>query len=75
VAYSPRSKHLGRIILPCVTLVAAAMALAACDTPVGTPPSWRNLPLPPTQVTNPDGGGPQVTRWGPPDTSGTGRGR
>jgi hypothetical protein len=56
-------------------LAAVATALAACDTPVGTPPSWRNLSLPPTQVTNPDGGGPQVTRWGPPDTSSTGRGR
>jgi predicted small lipoprotein YifL len=75
VAYHPRSKHQRRTILRSVLLLAAATALTACGTPVGTPPSWRNLPLPPTQVTNPDGGGPQVTRWGPPDTSTTGRGR
>ena len=62
-------------VLALVVLVAIVTTLTGCATPVGDPSSWRNLPLPPTQVTNPEGGGPQVTRWGPPDTSSTGRGR
>jgi hypothetical protein len=75
VAYRPHSEHQRRVVLRgAILLLAAATPLAACDTPVGVPPSWRNLPMPPTQVTNPDGGGPQVTRWGPPGTSNIGRG-
>jgi hypothetical protein len=49
--------------------------MTACDTPVGTPPSWRGVGTVPTVMTNPQGGGPQVTRWGPPDTSFTDPGR
>jgi hypothetical protein len=41
--------------------------LSACDTPVGTPSSWQGTYLDKIIVTNPDGGGPQVIRDGPPD--------
>jgi hypothetical protein len=65
--------HHGRCALRMVLPIAAAAALTACDTPVGTPSARRNVGSPPIQVTNPEGGGPQVTRWGPPDTSHGGR--
>jgi len=40
--------------------------LTSCDTPVGRAPDlqgsyWQNA-----VVTNPNGGGPQIVRWGPP---------
>ncbi len=60
--------HHGRSVLHFALLIAAATALTSCDTPIGTPPAWRNVGTVPTVVTNPNGGGPQVTRWGPPDT-------
>ena len=65
----------GRSVLRLMLLAAAAGAMTACDTPVGTPPSWRGVGTVPTVITNPQGGGPQVTRWGPPDTSFTDPGR
>jgi hypothetical protein len=38
--------------------------LASCDTPVGRVPDQGTST---TLVTNPDGNGPQVVRWGPPE--------
>jgi len=45
----------------CTLLTAAGGVLASCDTPVGRVPGTS------TFVTNPDGNGPQVVRWGPPE--------
>ena len=50
-------------------LLAAMAGLASCNPPVGVAPDlrgtyWRN-----SLVTNPNGGGPQVVRWGPPDNT------
>jgi len=47
-------------------LTLAGGMLASCDTPVGRAPDlqgsyWQNA-----VVTNPNGNGPQVVRWGPP---------
>ena len=57
---------LRRSLLWLALLTAAGGMLAACDTPVGRAPNlqgdyWQNA-----LVTNPNGGGPQVVRWGPP---------
>ena len=59
---SPAGRWLARFAI--VTF--AGGMLASCDTPVGRAPDlqgsyWQNA-----VVTNPDGGGPQVVRWGPP---------
>jgi len=45
---------------------AATILLSACNTPVGTPPSWRGTYLDKAITTNPNGGGPQVIQFGPP---------
>jgi len=58
----PRS----HIAIHTLRICAATILLSACDTPVGTPPSWRGTYLEKAVVTNPDGDGPQVTRYGPP---------
>jgi hypothetical protein len=50
-----------------VALLAATMWLAACDTPVAVAPNLRGTYWQNALVTNPNGGGPQVVRWGPPD--------
>jgi hypothetical protein len=52
-----------------VLLAVVATAIASCDRQVGMPPSWQALGLPNTQVTNPQGGGPQVVQWGPADAN------
>jgi hypothetical protein len=49
-----------------VLLTAAGGMLASCDTPVGESPSLQGTYWQHALVTNPDGGGPQVVRWGPP---------
>ncbi|HUB16043.1 MAG TPA: hypothetical protein VMB34_29120 [Acetobacteraceae bacterium] len=58
--------NLGRHVRRVAILLAAGALLAACDTPIGKAPNlqggyWENA-----LVTNPNGGGPQVVRWGPP---------
>ncbi len=47
-------------------LTAAGGMLASCDTPVGVSPALKGTYWQNALVTNPDGGGPQVVRWGPP---------
>lgn len=47
-------------------LTAAGGLLASCDTPVGVSPALKGTYWQNAVVTNPDGGGPQVVRWGPP---------
>jgi hypothetical protein len=69
-----RNRSLGLAVcrrLGCVLAVTAA--LAACDTPEGTVPAWRGTYLEHAVVTNPNGGGPQVIRWGPPANTGASR--
>jgi len=49
-------------------VLAADVALAACQTaPVGQAPNLRGTYWEHALVTNPNGGGPQVVVWGPPD--------
>jgi hypothetical protein len=53
--------------LPWFTLLTAAGAmLASCDTPVGRAPDLQGTYWQNALVTNPNGDGPQVVRWGPP---------
>lgn len=47
-------------------LTAAGGTLASCDSPIGTAPDLQGTYWQNALVTNPDGGGPQVVRWGPP---------
>jgi hypothetical protein len=49
-----------------VMLVIAAASLVSCDTSVGVSPALQGSYLQNARVTNPNGGGPQVVRWGPP---------
>jgi len=58
----PRGQGFARIAL----LLAAGPLLAACDTPVGVAPNLRGTYWQNAIVTNPNGDGPQVVRWGPP---------
>jgi len=44
----------------------ASLTAASCDTPIGVSPSLKGTYLQHALVTNPDGRGPQVVRWGPP---------
>ena len=46
-----------------------AVATAACSTPTG-PATLANGSR--AVITNPAGGGPQIIRWGPPTSGGTG---
>jgi hypothetical protein len=56
-----------RVWLPgFVLLIAAGGTLASCDTRVGASPALQGTYWQNALVTNPDGGGPQVVRWGPP---------
>jgi hypothetical protein len=48
-----------------VVLLSAAL-LASCNTPVGISPALKGSYLENALVTNPNGRGPQVVRWGPP---------
>ena len=49
-------------------LLAVGALLAACDnnTPVGESPALKGTYLEHAIVTNPNGGGPMVERYGPP---------
>jgi hypothetical protein len=49
-------------------LLAVSAWLAACNnTPVGVAPNLRGTYWEHALVTNPNGGGPQVVIWGPPE--------
>lgn len=48
-------------------LLAAGAWLASCNTPVGVAPELQGTYKQNALVTNPNGGGPQVVRWGPPE--------
>jgi len=49
-------------------LLAAGVSLGACMTaPIGQAPNLRGTYWEHALVTNPNGGGPQVVIWGPPD--------
>jgi len=48
-------------------LAAVGGILASCDTPIGVSPALRGTYRENSLVTNPDGNGPQVVRWGPPE--------
>ncbi len=48
-------------------LTAAGGTLTSCDTPVGVSPALKGTYWEHALVTNPDGGGPMVVRWGPPE--------
>ena len=56
-----------RWLAVCVLLAAAGGMLASCDTPVGRAPDLQGSYRATSLVTNPDGDGPQVVRWGPPE--------
>jgi hypothetical protein len=43
------------------------LLLAACSTPVGVAANLRGTYWQHALVTNPNGGGPQIVIWGPPD--------
>lgn len=48
-------------------VLASGTLLAGCTTaPIGKSPALRGTYLEDALVTNPDGGGPQVVIWGPP---------
>jgi hypothetical protein len=55
-----------RGLIGSAVLVAAGAVLASCNTPVGVSPGLQGTYWEHAQVTNPNGGGPQVVRWGPP---------
>lgn len=48
-------------------LLAVTMWLAACNAPVGVAPNLRGTYWEHAVVTYPNGGGPQVVIWGPPE--------
>jgi hypothetical protein len=54
-----------RLALSCTVLA----SLAACNVPIGVAPNLRGTYLEHALVTNPNGGGPQMVIWGPPDPS------
>ena len=51
----------------CALLTAAGGVLASCDTPIGVSPALQGTYRATSLVTNPDGNGPAVVRWGPPE--------
>jgi hypothetical protein len=54
--------------LPRLAFLMAVMAgLASCNPPVGVAPDLRGTYWAHALVTNPNGGGAQVVRWGPPE--------
>lgn len=61
---STAHRRVGRIAL----LLAVGALLAACgnNTPVGESPAFQGTYLEHALVTNPNGGGPMVERYGPP---------
>ena len=50
-----------------VVLLMVGPLLAACSTPVGVAANLRGTYWQHALVTNPNGGGPQIVIWGPPD--------
>ena len=58
-----------RLIWP----LAAVSSLVACNAPIGVAPNLQGTYWEHALVTNPNGGGPQVVRWGPPDARPMGR--
>jgi hypothetical protein len=53
--------------------LAVTCLLAACNTPIGVAPNLRGTYWEHALVTYPNGGGPQVVVWGPPDPRQYGR--
>jgi hypothetical protein len=53
--------------------LAITLPVAACDEPVGVSPAFRGTLWEHALVTNPNGGGPMVVRFGPPDARSLGR--
>ena len=56
-----------RRVALCALLTAAGGILASCETPIGVSPALQGTYREASIVTNPDGDGPQVVRWGPPE--------
>ena len=56
-----------RWLAVCALLTATGGMLVSCDTPIGRAPDLQGTYRATSLVTNPDGGGPQVVRWGPPE--------
>jgi hypothetical protein len=50
-------------------LLAVTAGLTSCNPPVGMAPNLRGTYWQNSVVTNPNGDGPQVVRWGPPDNT------
>ena len=48
-------------------LLAVGGWLAACNAPLGVAPNYQGTYWEHAVVTNPNGGGPQVIIWGPPN--------
>ena len=59
-------RHAGSVRRWSCLLLAGAL-LAACATPVGQSQELRGTYRENALVTNPNGGGPSVVRWGPPE--------
>ena len=53
--------------------IAVTCLLAACNAPIGVAPNLQGTYWEHALVTNPNGGGEQVVRWGPPDARPMGR--
>jgi len=58
-----------RLALRPALLLAVSAWLAACNAPIGVAPNYRGTYLEHALVTNPNGGGPQITIWGPPESA------
>jgi hypothetical protein len=56
-----------RLLALVALFTAAGGMLASCNAPVGVSPALRGTYRENSLVTNPDGNGPQVVRWGPPE--------
>jgi hypothetical protein len=63
-------RALRRLALP---LAVMAMLAACSDAPIGVAPNFHGTLWEHALMTNPNGGGPQVVRWGPPDARSLGR--
>jgi hypothetical protein len=56
-----------RALLVCAVAWTLVASLSGCNTPIGVAPNLRGTYLEHALVTNPNGGGPQLVIWGPPD--------
>lgn len=61
-----RRSNLRRLLPLFALLTAASGLLSACDTPTGVSPLLKGTYWEHAVVTNPDGKGPMVVRYGPP---------